>query len=135
VVISAYSAGQQRDRRDYDSGFDVKPLANDIPLMNRSNAWDSRPSDDNLLNEAPRTYNHQRSMSAHSVSTIIGQPIQREAGGYEEYAQKGPVEQPVHAYTQDPGPTPYFSDNYYHGESGSAAMNKPLPSLAHPGEF
>lgn len=134
VVISAYGSGQRRDHRDYDSSFDAKPLANDIPLMNRSNAWDRRPSDDHLLNEAARPYDHQRSMSGHSVSTIIGEPIQQEAGGYGAYAGQYSTRQPVNAYTQDPGPTPQFSGDYYHGGSEAAAMNKPLPSQPHPAE-
>lgn len=131
VVISAYSNGQQRDHRDFDSGFDAKPLTNDIPLMNRSNTWDNRPSDDHLLNRDAPAYDHRRHLSGHSVSTIIAEPIQQEAVGYGTYPGQNSTQQPMNAYTQDPGPTPQFDDNYYRG---ATAMNKPLPSLAHPGE-
>jgi len=130
VVISAYGSGQRRDHRDYESGFDAKPLTTDIPLMNRANPWDSKPSEDRLLDERTR-YNHQRNMSGQSVSTIIGEPIQRETDGY---GLQHSMQQPVHAYTQDPGPTPYFSDDYYNGGSGATDLNKPLPSQAHPAE-
>jgi hypothetical protein len=83
VVLSGYKNGQERDHRDYESGFDAKPLTNDIPLMNRSNAWEDRLSDDHLLDEGARPYtDHHRDMSGHSVSTIIGEPLQEEAGGY-----------------------------------------------------
>lgn len=130
VVISAYGSGQRQDHSDYESGFDAKPLTNDIPLMNRSNAWDSKPSEDPLLSERARPYDHQRSSSGQSISTIIGEPLQQEASGYDGYGSQY-TQQPVDAHIQDPGPTPHYSD-YYYGGSGAAGVNKPLPSLAHP---
>ena len=129
MVLSAYKNGQERDHRDYESGFDAKPLTNDIPLMNRSNAWADRPSDDHLLDEGARPYtDHHRDMSGHSVSTIIGEPLQEEAGGYGVNPQPYSTQQPLNAYTQDPGPTTQFSNNYYLGDAGAAATS------SHPGK-
>ena len=135
MVISAYGSGQQRDHNDYGSGLDAKPLTNDIPLINRSNTWDSRPSNDHLFNERGRPYDHQRNPSGQSVSTIIGEPIQQEVGGYEAPARQYSTRQPVNAYTQDPGPTPQYDDNYYQSGGGAVPMNRPLPSQPHPGEL
>jgi len=133
VVISAYGTGQERDHNDYESTLDAKPLANDIPLTNRQGTWDSRPSDDQLLNQGPRSYEHQRDMSGQSVSNMTGGPVQQEAGGYRGYGRQYSTRQPVNAYTQDPGPTPQFRDDYPYG-GDTAAVNRPLPSQAHPAE-
>jgi len=133
--MSGYKNGQEQDHKDYESGLDAKPLTNDIPLMNRANTWEDRPSDDRLLNERASSHDyHQRAMSGHSVSTIIGEPIQEEAGGYGGSNPQYSTRQPTNAYTQDPGPTPQFSDNYHLGGGGNIAMSRPLPSHAHPGE-
>ena len=95
---------------------------------------DGSPSDDRLRNEGTRLYGHQRSMSGQSVSTIIGEPLQQEAGGYDGYGPYA-TRQPANAYTQDPGPTPRVGDSYYYGGGGAAVVNRPLPSQAHPGEY
>lgn len=145
VVISSYGTGQRRDHDDYASGLDTKPLTNDIPLASRADPWDSRPSQDSLLNNGAGGYSHQknlshqhqRSMSGHSVSTVMAQPLQREAtiASQSSYPpRQNSTRQPAAAYTQDPGPTPQWNDNYYSGGGTGTGMNKPLPSQAHPGE-
>jgi len=135
VVISGYGSGQRRDHGDFDSSLDAKPLTNDIPLINRSNTWNSRPSNDHLLNEGAGQYEHKRNTSGPSVSTVLGDKIQQEGSGYRPYARQYSMRQPANAYTQDPGPTPQYNDNYYQSGAGVGAVNRPLPSQAHPGEF
>jgi len=130
VIISSYGSGQRRDHKDYESGLDAKPLTNDIPLMDRANAWESKPTD-HLLDERAR-YDHQRSMSGQSISTIIGEPLQQEASGYDGYGKQYSTRQPMNAYTQDPVPTPQYIESYYN--SGGESVNKPLPSQPHPAE-
>ncbi|PCH33782.1 hypothetical protein WOLCODRAFT_22241 [Wolfiporia cocos MD-104 SS10] len=51
VVLSSYSAGQERDQRAYDSVYDPsKPLASDIPLATRADTWGLQQSPDVFAN-------------------------------------------------------------------------------------
>jgi len=136
VVVNSYSNAQQKDHDNYD--IDVKPLATDIPMINRSNTYARRPSDDQLLNDGHPA--HHRSDSARSVATLMTQPVQREAGGYQNYEdvayppRQNSMRQPANAYTQDPGPTPQYNDHYYTDRGADVGMSRPMPTQAHPGE-
>jgi len=139
VVISSYANAQQRDHRAYDAVFDTKPLTDNIPMTDRAGPWNSRPSNDGLLNVERGDYSHQRNNSGQSVSTVMGEPLQ-EVGGYDNYAAAYPPRQksmrePANAYTQDPGPTPQHNDNYYSGEDDiGTGMSRPMATQAHPAE-
>jgi len=139
LIISSYGNAQERDHTNYEAGFDTKPLTNDIPMTDRAEPWNSRPSNDRLL-EAPGDYTHNRSMSGQSVSTVMGEPLQREVGGYDNFDERTypprqkSMRQPANAYTQDPGPTPQHTDNYYSGEDAGAGVDKPMAAQAHPAE-
>lgn len=110
-------------------------------MTDRAEPWNSRPSNDRLLNEARGDYTHHRSMSGQSVSTVMGEPLQREVGGYNNFDEgtypprQKSMRHPGNAYTQDPGPTPQHTDNYYSGEDVGAGVDKPMATQAHPGEF
>lgn len=107
-------------------------------MTDRAEAWNSRPSNDRLLNESLDNYTHHRSMSGQSVSTVMGEPLQREVGGYDNYQyppQQPSMQHPANAYTQDPGPTPQYTDNYHPAEDLGAGVDKPMATQAHPGEF
>jgi hypothetical protein len=140
LIVTSYGNAQQRDSNNYEAGFDAKPLTTDIPLSDRAEPWKSRPSHDRLLNAGLGEYSqsHQRNNSGQSVSTVMGEPLQREVGGYDNYESVYPprqnsTRQPANAYTQDPGPTPI--DNYLSGDdTGGAGMNRPMATQAHPAE-
>ncbi|KAF7966636.1 hypothetical protein HWV62_37595 [Athelia sp. TMB] len=142
VVMSSYSNAQQRAHDDYAAGGETKSLTNDIPMTNR---WDNRPLNDPLLAEGVYTsqrniggYDHHRSNSGQSVSTVLAEPIQREYNSYDQnsYLQREPsTRYPETVHTQEPGPTPVYHDNYYSGEQGNSDLNRPLPSQPHPGEY
>lgn len=125
VVLSSYAAGQERDHAKYDSLYDVtKPLANDIPLNNRTDAWD-RPSAD----AGPSRPYHDRSGSIASVTTVMGDRVQRPTS----YGHGAYPSTPGNAYVQDEIPTPNGRDSYY--DNGyNAAVDYPPPTQAHPGE-
>ena len=131
-MLSSYGKGQRQDHDDY-AAIDTKPLNDNIPMTN-AQPWESRPSNDVLLDQ--NKYNHQRDMSGQSFQDVAAEPIQRE---YDTYSQssypprQNSTRRPGNAYTQDPGPTPQWSNNYYSGGNGGN-LNKPLPSYAHPGE-
>ncbi|KAL6304296.1 hypothetical protein BKA93DRAFT_720119, partial [Sparassis latifolia] len=80
-VLSSYSSAQERDHLKYDSMYDATPLRSDIPLGNRSDAWESRP----LTDEGTNGGFHDRSASVGSVSTVVGYKPQQPA----EYGQTG----------------------------------------------
>lgn len=132
-------------------------LNSNIPMTNRGDAWDARPSDDSLLNER-HGYGHAPGDSSGSVAAVLNdklhQPLESYSnsayGGYDQTyppARQPSTDQvfasnrqlphrapsyPEGAYTQEPGPTPGYSDNYYTGAGGN--VNRPSPSQAHPGE-
>lgn len=125
-------------------------------MNNRGDPWDSRPSTDSITYPADQNegrYNHIRQDSAASVEDVLSQPYQQPKDslstynyGYQDtyppqsnpYFDRQPskgsaLAQPSYAYTQEPGPTPKYSDPYY----GSAAtdLDQPARSQAHPVEF
>ncbi|KAH9950482.1 hypothetical protein B0H21DRAFT_723506 [Amylocystis lapponica] len=128
VILSSYSSGQERDHEKYDSLYDqTRPLANDIPLSHRTNAWD-RPSMDDV---GVRPY-HDRSGSVGSVSTVVADKVQQPAQ-YEQYGQSAYPPPPGHAYLQDGAPTPDARDNYYNtGYDGGVGY--PERTQTHPAE-
>lgn len=157
IVVSSYGSSQRRDHKKYDSLYDpTNTLTDNIPMNNRNDPWDSRPSTDSLHDPIHnRGYNHVRQDSIASVSDVLDQPLQQpkdqfshppdygyQQSSYPPYSQgyldrkasKGNVlPPPDHAYTQDPGPTPKYSDTFYSGPA--AALDRPVDSQAHPGEF
>lgn len=126
-VLLSYATGQERDHAKYDSLNDMtKPLANDIPMNNRAEAWD-RPAAD--VGDA-RQY-HNRSDSVASVSTVLGDRIQRPASyGHGTYP---PL--PGNAHVPNEVPTPNGRDSYYDNNGYNGGMGYPQPTQAHPGEF
>jgi hypothetical protein len=126
-------------------------------MTNRGDAWDARPSDDSLVNDH-RGYGHSPQDSSGSVAAVLNDKLHQPSegysntgyGGYEQtypparqpstdqaYGSNRPLPQrapsyPQGAYTQEPGPTPGYGDNYYSGPSGY--VDRPAPSQAHPGE-
>lgn len=125
VVVSSYTSAQQRDHEKYDSVYDpTNPLTSDIPMTSRNDPWDSRPSMDEDAG-----YGHARQASDASVLGDKGY------GGYPPARQpsnRTGVSQPPSAYTQDPGPTPNYNNNYFTGRGED--INRPPTSQAHPGE-
>lgn len=135
-MLSSYGKGQRQDHDDY-AGIDSKPLNNSIPMTN-TQPWESRPSNDVLLDQ--NRLEHQRSLSGQSLQDVMAEPVQREYDSYSQSSyppRQNSTRRPDNAYTQEPGPTPQWSDNYYSGGGGggnAGNTNKPLPSYAHPGE-
>ncbi|EPQ60744.1 hypothetical protein GLOTRDRAFT_68641 [Gloeophyllum trabeum ATCC 11539] len=148
-VVSSFGKAQREAISTYNSIYDAsKPLTNDIPMNDRSDPWDPRRSVDSLDNEGGRGrgFSHHRDDSIQSVSTVMGDKMERPTdgyapGGYPSYGGGDPsqpgrrtsvLSQPSYAYTQDPGPTPRFNDNYY-SSSRAAGMDMPERAQAHPG--
>ena len=104
----------------------TRPLTSDIPLNNRGDPWDSRPSDDNL----PRGGYHDRQLSVVSVDSVAADKALQPQYGYEfQPAQPGP------AYTQEPTPTPAANDGYYYSNNydGQGTTRRPSMAQPHPG--
>lgn len=115
-VLLSYSSGQERDYRHFDSFYDAsKPFASDIPLTDRGDPWQSRPSTDALVNAG----GHGRSDSVASNSTVMGDQMQqsRNLNGYGQ--TYNPSSQPGDVFRQDVGPTSRLADNQYDDEIGS----------------
>lgn len=135
VVLSSYGSGQRLDHEKYDSMYDpTHPLTSDIPLNNRGDPWDSRPSDDNL----PRAGYHDRHMSGGSVDTVMADKSTQPQYDY-GYGSGNiyPPAQPGVAYTQEPTPTPRANDSYYFSNNNYEAggsMQRPESTQAHPAE-
>lgn len=142
TVISSYGTGQRDDHERYKSIYSVTNFDSGIPLANRADPWDARPSFDEDAAQAPlaRNVGHRHNESDASVSTILAEKPQQEArsiyseresiandgrGGYPPQrqgtyasARQGSVSSafahPGNAYTQEPQPTPHgYADNYY----------------------
>ncbi|PSS37554.1 hypothetical protein PHLCEN_2v570 [Hermanssonia centrifuga] len=130
VVISSYGAGQRLDHEKYDSMYDpTNPLTSDIPLNNRGDAWDSRPSDDNIPRNG--TGYHDRHDSMGSMDNIMDNSEQKpQYGGYAGTAY--PPAQPGVAYTQDPTPTPHAQGGDYYSSSYDANGNMEWPERTQP---
>jgi hypothetical protein len=102
------------------------PLTSDIPLNNRGDPWDARPSDD-----IPSTsrYQHGREDSFASIDNITAD---KRGAPYEAYGGSAYPSEPGVVYTQDPNPTPhdpYYYNNYSRGEG----MSRPEIAQPHPG--
>ncbi|KZT30464.1 hypothetical protein NEOLEDRAFT_1126019 [Neolentinus lepideus HHB14362 ss-1] len=146
-IVSSFGRTQREAISTYNSIYDAsKPLTNDIPMNDRSDPWDPRGSTDTLADERGKGYVHGKSDSVASVSTILGDKMERPRDGYGQSgydgygagtsrrkpSASGSVAQPSYAYTQDPGPTPRFNDNYY-SNNGTAGIDMPVRAQAHPG--
>ncbi|KAI5115313.1 hypothetical protein M0805_004992 [Coniferiporia weirii] len=162
TVVSSYGAGQRQDHENYKSQYSVTNFDNGIPMANRADPWDARPSFDDEAARVPLTRGgHARGESDASVSTILAEKPQEArsfyanavpATGYPPQPQRrgtyastrqgsiggrsGNFPQPSSAYTQDPQPTPYEYDNYYSGGPENAGSNfgRPSRAQAHPAE-
>ncbi|KAI3622348.1 putative acyl-dehydrogenase [Moniliophthora roreri] len=145
TVLSSYSSEQQMDHEKLKytahNGSTTPLNGETIPMNTRNDPWDSRQSAD--LEDNP--YQHGRQASAASMSDVMNQPMHQprdglsynDAGYSQPYPQRqfstrSVFQQPAGAYTQDPGPTPKFSDSYYYGYSDG--VNRPPQAQAHPAE-
>ncbi|KAF8807483.1 hypothetical protein BYT27DRAFT_7099910 [Phlegmacium glaucopus] len=83
IVLSSYVTAQ---RRDYDRIYDPsQPLtADNIPLDNRTDPWDSRPSVEYRDQYGARDayYKHVRNQSSVSASDIMNAPSQKPNDGF-----------------------------------------------------
>jgi len=148
LVVSSYSSAQQRDHANFDSEYDpTNPLTRDIPMTNKA-AWGGRDSPE----YAPRGYGHLRQESEGSISSLTNYPYHQrkpsvtkgEHSGYDPAAypfNRKPTmrgltipEHPENAHTQEPNPTPGFSDAYGTGGAGADSVDRPKASQVHPGE-
>lgn len=123
IVLSAFGKSQRRDHTKYQSlVLDSSKSLNNIPLVDRGGAWESRNSMENLVQPG----GHARQDSNASVATVMADKVQTLNDNYPP---------PLHAYTQDPGPTPRAYDNYYGDQNAyGAGVGYPQRSQAHPGE-
>jgi hypothetical protein len=140
TVLSSYSHGQQHDHASYDTVFGSANVltANDIPMTNQKESWNSRPSAEALTGRAGPGYRHIRQDSQTSASDVMGgefqQPKDTMDPGYGRYGQTAyppqprDVSYPGQAYTQEPVPTPQYNDQFY--SSGVVDMDRPV----HPAE-
>ncbi|EKM61176.1 uncharacterized protein PHACADRAFT_134485 [Phanerochaete carnosa HHB-10118-sp] len=119
VVVSSYGTGQRLDHEKYDSMYDpTYPLTSDIPLNNRGDPWDARPSDD-----IPR-YQHGREDSFGSMEQITADKP------YDPYG--GPA-YPSEAFAQEPNPASHVQDSYYNSYNAGGSMPRPETEQPHPG--
>lgn len=151
IVLSSYGNLQRRDHEKYDQLDTTISQHNDgIPLANRNDPWDSRPSTESMQHDNERQYSHVRQESAASASDVLSQPYQQSRDGYSDYryentyppqtqpylekkgSQGKALSHPSYAYTQEPGPTPQYSDTFYGGPSDH--LDRPPQSQTHPGE-
>jgi hypothetical protein len=160
IIVSAYGTSQRQDHEKYDAlSSPTQPLNSDIPMTNRADLWDSRPSD------GPQDrygFGHLREDSDGSVNTVLGDnpikpvdlhsnlgygsgndqgsypPAQNPMMGTVDGYEGGDVSNrhatapsyPADVYTQEPGPTPHLSDDYY----SNSPLNRPTATQAHPAE-
>jgi len=155
-MVSSYGSMQRADHAQYKSLR--SPVDGGIPLSDRNDPWDPRPSTEDVLAKAPDVYAHGRQESDASVATVLGRQSQEPQdygynGGqppapyqYPPYRQgssastrpgynDGYPTQPSNAYTEDAGPTPLASNMYTGGYGGAvASIDRPEPFQAHPAE-
>ncbi|KAJ2931186.1 hypothetical protein H1R20_g5931, partial [Candolleomyces eurysporus] len=140
IVVKSYGAGQREDHREYDRLYDPsQPLSkNNIPMADRSDPWDARPSEEkprHVDNRYTRNYTHVRQNSSVSATDVLSEPYQQPANGYRDYtpyqSYSDNVAQPTYAYTQREAPTPY--DGSYAGQQDSK-LDRPMRTQGHPGE-
>jgi len=86
LVLSSYGSSQ---RRDHDQYFQLNDPVNAdaIPMGNRSDPWDARPSSDLARTNTQKPYNHVRQESSLSVSDVMSQPAEqpKDSLGYQQY--------------------------------------------------
>jgi hypothetical protein len=123
-------------------------------MTNRADPWDSRPSDGR---QDRYGFGHLREDSIGSVNTVLGdnpiKPVDLHSNlgsendqgsyaparnptmdGYDEgHVTNTPPSYPADVYTQEPGPTPHLSDDYY-SNSALSALDRPTATQSHPGE-
>jgi len=106
VLLSSYGTSQDRVHEKFAAGYDATaPLtANDIPLHDRDPVWDSTTA--GIYNDP----NHLRSGSQASVSTVLAEPVQREADYHADYHSAIPNQRVGGGKL---GGTQGFSENYY----------------------
>lgn len=150
AVMSSYGSSQRRDHDKYDQLDPSQPLtgSTSIPLHDRADPWDSRPSTDSL--QVPMNggnqYTHVRQVSTISASDVLSEPHQQPKDSlsnaeyghrpslYRPYSDGHGSEQlsyPSYAYTYEPSPTP-VAGNYYDNET--AQTERPRQAQTHPGE-
>jgi len=145
IILSSYGTGQQQAHDDWDRQNDPsQPLTKDsIAMADRSDPWDSRPSEDNLapLNDQynGRQYRHVKQNSSLSSMDILNQKPQSPTKEYpnpyntpyQPYTDD--VSQPAYAYTQPTNPTPYGGS--YAAQQDDGPVDRPSRAQAHPGEY
>lgn len=143
-VLSSYGTSQRLDHDQYDRVYDpTQPLtAENIPLDETNDPWDSRPSGDYTSNDLNgRNYKHLRQQSSVSTSEVLGQAYQEPRDGFStsnyEYSayplnpsDKDNMAYPSYARTHQAMPTP--TDNYYNIPDDSQ-IERPMQVQSHPG--
>ncbi|KAF8898657.1 hypothetical protein BD779DRAFT_1484993 [Infundibulicybe gibba] len=79
LVLLGYGSSQRRDHAKYDQLADPTNINNNIPMHNRNDPWDSRPSTESNHtppSSTPKGYGHLRQESVASVADIMSQPHQ-----------------------------------------------------------
>jgi len=86
LVLSSYGSSQRRDHDQYFQ-LDDPVNAEAIPMSNRGDPWDARPSDDLARTNTKKPYNHVRQESSLSISDVMSQPAQqpKDSLGYQQY--------------------------------------------------
>ncbi|KDR85075.1 hypothetical protein GALMADRAFT_233684 [Galerina marginata CBS 339.88] len=145
VVISSYGTSQRRDHVQYDQVYDpTQPLtAENIPLDEQNDPWDSRPSGDynyNSVNGRQNSnYKHVRQRSSVSTSDVFNQAHQEAKDGFStanyEYSaypsDTRNVAYPSYAYTQEAVPTP---TQKYYSDRNDSLIEQPVQTQPHPAE-
>jgi len=135
LVLSSYGVSQRRDHEHYDSSSDpTHPLTKDsIPMADRGDPWDSRPSAESNRSP-PRSgnaqYQHLRQISTASASDVLNQPHQQPDDslssdyGYKSSYYNPPQEKLEDTYTTSlpPLPASHANDGYY---TDSSRQNHP----------
>ncbi|KAI0067735.1 hypothetical protein BV25DRAFT_1790974, partial [Artomyces pyxidatus] len=78
TVVSGYGTGQRADHSKYDSVYSVTNLNSDIPMTNRADAWDARPSTDTLPGND--RFGHNRGESTSSDMAMLTEPYEQPYG-------------------------------------------------------
>jgi len=126
LIVSSYGSSQRKDHQQYDTLNDpTHPLTKDtIPMADRGDPWDSRPSTEPAAPEpnGPQ-YQHLRQMSSASASDILNQPYQQPDDslsndyGYKASYYNTPEEKLDNGYSystsRPPLPTSNSNDGYY----------------------
>lgn len=140
VVLSSYGTSQRRDHDRYDQVYDpAQPLttAENIPLGEQNDPWDSRPSGEYNYGRQDKNYTHIRNQSSVSASDILREEYREPKDGfstvnygYSAYPQKQEPAYPTNVYTQEVVPTP--TNNYYDAPD-DRYIERPMQAQPHPG--